>query len=54
MIERGNVFNARFPHASGRSGKKRPVIVVQADEYNQRLRHAVVVQMNDDEYERQR
>ena len=45
MIERGHVYNARFPHASGRSGKKRPVVVVQADEYNQRLRHAVVAQM---------
>jgi mRNA interferase MazF len=45
MIERGHVYNARLPHASGRSGKKRPVVVVQADEYNQRLRHAVVVQL---------
>lgn len=45
MIERGHVYNARFPHASGRSGKKRPVVVVQADEYNQRLHHAVVVQL---------
>ena len=45
MIERGHVYNARFPHASGRAGKKRPVVVVQADDYNQRLRHAVVVQL---------
>ncbi len=45
LIECGNVYNARFPHASGRSAKKRPVVVVQANEYNQRLRHAVVVQM---------
>lgn len=45
MIERGNVYNARFPHASGRAGKKRPVVVVQANEYNKRLHHAVVVQL---------
>lgn len=44
-IERGHVVNARFPHASGARGKKRPVVVVQADAYNNRLRHAVVVQL---------
>ena len=43
-IDRGSVFLARFPHSSGSRGKKRPVIVVQANDYNQRLRHAVVVQ----------
>src|SRR5438445_9751986 len=41
-IQRGDVLKARFPHASGGRGKKRPVVVVQADVYNQRLRHAVV------------
>ncbi len=45
IIERGQVINARFPHASGARGKKRPVVVVQADAYNLRLRHAVVVQL---------
>jgi len=44
-IERGQVINARFPHAAGTRGKKRPVVVVQADVYNNRLRHAVVVQV---------
>jgi mRNA-degrading endonuclease toxin of MazEF toxin-antitoxin module len=44
-IERGHVINARFPHASGMRGKKRPVVVVQTDVYNKRLRHAVVVQL---------
>ena len=43
-IQRGDVLKARFPHASGGRGKKRPVVVVQADGYNQRLRHAVVAQ----------
>ena len=45
IIERGHVINARFPHASGTRGKKRPVVVVQANIYNARLRHAVVVQL---------
>jgi mRNA-degrading endonuclease toxin of MazEF toxin-antitoxin module len=40
------VLKARFPHASGGRGKKRPVVVVQADVYNQRLRHAVVAQVS--------
>jgi len=44
-IERGQVINARFPHASGMRGKKRPVVVVQADVYNKRLRHAIVAQV---------
>jgi mRNA interferase MazF len=44
-IHRGDVLKARFPHAAGGKGKKRPVVVVQADAYNGRLRHAVVVQL---------
>jgi mRNA interferase MazF len=44
-LKRGDVLKARFPHASGGRGKKRPVVVVQADVYNQRLRHAVVAQV---------
>src|SRR2546421_5100183 len=44
-LQRGDVLKARFPHASGGGGKKRPVVVVQADVYNQRLRHAVVAQV---------
>jgi mRNA interferase MazF len=44
-IKRGDVINARFPHAAGTRGKKRPVVVVQADAYNNRLRHAVVGQL---------
>lgn len=44
-ISRGDVINARFPHAAGTRGKKRPVVVVQADEHNQRLHHAVVAQL---------
>ncbi len=44
-IQRGDVLKARFPRASGERGKKRPVVVVQADIYNQRLRHAVVAEV---------
>lgn len=44
-LERGHVINARFPHASGGRGKKRPVVVVQTNPYNRRLRHAAVVQL---------
>jgi mRNA interferase MazF len=44
-IQRGDVLKARFPHASGGRGKKRPVVVVQANTYNQRLRHAVVAEV---------
>ncbi|HEY2414569.1 MAG TPA: type II toxin-antitoxin system PemK/MazF family toxin [Pirellulaceae bacterium] len=44
-IERGQVINARFPHAAGTRGKKRPVVVVQANIYNKRLRHAIVAQV---------
>ncbi len=44
-LERGDVINARFPHASGVRGKKRPVVVVQANVYNKRLRHALVAQL---------
>src|SRR5687768_196771 len=44
-LERGQVISARFPHASGGRGKKRPVVVVQTDVYNKRLRHAVVAQL---------
>jgi mRNA-degrading endonuclease toxin of MazEF toxin-antitoxin module len=44
-VQRGDVLKARFPHAAGGRGKKRPVVVVQADIYNQSLRHAVVAQV---------
>ena len=51
-IRRGHVLKARFPHAAGGKGKKRPVVVVQADVYNGRLRHAVVAQMTSNMAER--
>ena len=33
-MNRGDVLLVRFPHPSGGRGKKRPVVVVQADTYN--------------------
>ncbi len=44
-IERGQVINARFPHAAGTRCKKRPVVVIQANVYNKRLHHAIVAQV---------
>jgi mRNA-degrading endonuclease toxin of MazEF toxin-antitoxin module len=44
-MNRGDVVLARFPHPSGGRGKKRPVVVVQADAYNQALRTIVVAEI---------
>jgi mRNA-degrading endonuclease toxin of MazEF toxin-antitoxin module len=42
---RGDVVMTRFPHAGGTRGKKRPVVVVQSDLYNARVRHAIVAEI---------
>ena len=44
-LKRGDVCLARFPHASGARGKKRPVVIVQSDSYNPTLRHVIVVEV---------
>jgi mRNA-degrading endonuclease toxin of MazEF toxin-antitoxin module len=44
-MNRGDVLLARFPHPSGGRGKKRPVVVVQSDTYNQTLRTLVVAEV---------
>ena len=44
-LNRGDIGVARFPHAAGGRGKKRPVVVVQADVYNQKLRHVIVAEV---------
>ena len=36
---------ARFPHAGVTRGKKRPVVVIQADTYNAKVRHAIVAEV---------
>lgn len=42
---RGDIVMTRVPHAAGGRGKKRPAIVVQADQYNQSERHLIVVEI---------
>jgi mRNA-degrading endonuclease toxin of MazEF toxin-antitoxin module len=44
-IKRGDIVLARFPHASGGRGKKRPVLIVQSDLYNSTLRHVIVAEI---------
>jgi mRNA-degrading endonuclease toxin of MazEF toxin-antitoxin module len=44
-LKRGDIALARFPHAAGGRGKKRPVVVVQGDAYNQKLRHVIVAEV---------
>ena len=44
-LKRGDVALTRFPHTAGSRGKKRPVVVVQADVYNQKVPHAVVAEV---------
>lgn len=44
-VTRGDVVLTRFPHASGMRGKKRPALVVQADNYNAKVGHVVVAEI---------
>src|SRR5437868_4946952 len=44
-FSRGDVAITRFPHAGGTRGKKRPVVIVQADHYNSKVAHAVVAEI---------
>jgi len=44
-FRRGDVCLARFPHAAGGRGKKRPVVVAQGDVYNPKLRHVIVAEV---------
>ena len=44
-MKRGDVGLARFPHPAGGRGKKRPVVVVQADSYAVAVRRLVVAEV---------
>ena len=44
-LKRGDIALARFPHASGGRGKKRPVVVIQSDTYNNQLPHVIVAEV---------
>jgi mRNA-degrading endonuclease toxin of MazEF toxin-antitoxin module len=41
-MNRGDIVIARFPFAGGAEMKSRPVLVVQADYYNQRIANVLV------------
>jgi mRNA interferase MazF len=41
-FKRGDVLIALFPHADGSPPKPRPVLVVQADGYNAKIKNLVV------------
>jgi len=44
-LKRGDVALARFPHTAGTRGKKRPVVVVQDESYNQQAPHVIVAEI---------
>jgi mRNA interferase MazF len=44
-LRRGDVVLARVPHTAGTRGKRRPAVIIQADNYNTKLRHAVVAEV---------
>jgi len=44
-LHRGDIVLARFPHAAGGRGKKRPVLVVQDDSYTRKTRHVIVAEI---------
>jgi mRNA-degrading endonuclease toxin of MazEF toxin-antitoxin module len=44
-LKRGDIGLARFPHAAGGRGKKRPVVVVQGDAYHPTVRHVMVAEV---------
>jgi mRNA interferase MazF len=44
-VKRGDVALAFYPFASGIGGSRRPVLVVQSDTENQRLKNTIVAQI---------
>jgi mRNA interferase MazF len=44
-VTRGDVVLAVFPHAAGGAPKRRPVLVVQSDVYNQTIRNTIVAEI---------
>ena len=43
--KRGDVVLASFRFATGTTSKKRPVLVIQADRYNQNMHNAIVAEI---------
>jgi mRNA interferase MazF len=44
-VRRGDVVLAFYPFSSGVGGSRRPVIVVQSDAHNQKIRNTLVAQI---------
>jgi mRNA interferase MazF len=44
-VRRGEVVLAWFPFASGQGGKRRPCVIVQNDEDNQKIANTIVAQV---------
>jgi mRNA-degrading endonuclease toxin of MazEF toxin-antitoxin module len=44
-LNRGDIGITSFPHAGGNRGKKRPVVIIQADVYNAKLNHFIVAEI---------
>lgn len=44
-VQRGNVVLAKYPLSSGSAAGRRPVLVIQADTYNRRIRNTIVAQI---------
>jgi mRNA interferase MazF len=44
-FKRGDVVLAWFPFASGKGGKRRPCLIIQNDQDNQRLANTVIAQI---------
>ncbi len=44
-LRRGDIALAFYPFASGTGGSRRPVLVIQSDVYNQRIRNTIVAQI---------
>lgn len=44
-FRRGDIALAFYPFASGIGGSRRPVLVIQSDVYNQRIRNTIVAQI---------
>lgn len=44
-MNRGDVVLVRFPHPSGRRGKRRPAVMVQSDRYAGRVNTVVVAEV---------
>ena len=44
-MKRGDIVLARFPHPAGGRGKKRPVVIIQADSYAATVRTVIAAEV---------